>query len=261
MRDVGFSWMCRWTSGVLMFFLLIGFFPSGLFAHHAMEFIDLDGYNTALRGQGIFHLHFDYFVSDPDTATKVHWEVTPGLSYGITDRLLADFHTHLSYFGPPLLKDGQARPPFFEAWTISAQMRFGEEGQYPLDPALVVSFESPYPKARDLLGSTSVMEATLVLSKSFGAHRTVVLNLTAEKEGDNTPAFSWGFGAKTPLGVDPHGPGAGLEFKGTRLDDISALLGFYLPVNATMVFKTGFGFGTPKAEDRLRFHMSLFTSW
>ncbi len=260
MRDVGLSWMRRGIPLVFAY-LLTALSPSGLFAHHAMEFIDLDGYTTALRGQGIFHLHFDYFVSDPNVADKVHWEITPGLSYGITDRLLADFHTHLSYFGPPLLMDGQAHPPFFEAWTISTQMRFGEEGQYPLDPAIVLSFESPYPKAKDLLGSRSLMEATLVLSKSFGTHRTAVLNLTAEKEADLPVTFSWGFGAKTPLGIDPHGPGMGVEFKGTRMDDVFTLLGFYLPVNATMVLKTGFGFGMKEAEDRLRFHLSLFTSW
>ena len=57
-------------------------------AHHAMEYIEMESYTTAKRGEYVFHLHYDYMVDDEDDADLDHWELTPGLSYGLLDRLM-----------------------------------------------------------------------------------------------------------------------------------------------------------------------------
>ncbi len=81
----------------ILFLLLAGSGP--LQAHHAMEFIELESYNTAPQGAFVFHLHYDYLVDDRDQPKLDHWELTPGLSYGITNRLMVDIHSHFAKFG------------------------------------------------------------------------------------------------------------------------------------------------------------------
>ena len=229
-------------------------------AHHAMEYILLDGYNTAYQGQALFHLHFDYFVSDVRVSDAVHWEITPGFSYGLTDRVLLDLHAHFSSFGPALTVDHTPHPPFIEALAGSFQVRFGEEGRFPLDPAVVVSFETPSPRAQQLLGSQPGIWGTLVLARSFGPHRGVVLNLTAGGEGESF-TWEWGAGFRTPLSPDPHGPGVSVESKGSLGHSPLFLVGVHLPLSGATFLKTGFLWGGEAAEEALGFHISLFTVW
>ncbi len=61
-----------------------------VFAHHAMEYIEVESYITAKQGERVFHLHYDYMVDDSDNPGLDHWEFTPGISYGIVDRLMRD---------------------------------------------------------------------------------------------------------------------------------------------------------------------------
>lgn len=38
-------------------------------AHHAMEYIEMESYTTARRGESVLHLHYDYMVDD------AHWAI------------------------------------------------------------------------------------------------------------------------------------------------------------------------------------------
>ena len=60
-----------------------------------MEFIDFDSYMTAPKGEKLFHLHFDYFVSEKNNPDAAHWEITPCPSYGLTDHILFDTHSSI----------------------------------------------------------------------------------------------------------------------------------------------------------------------
>ena len=61
---------------VLSFFLLVVILviPVSLFGHHAMEYIEMESYSTAMKGEFIFHLHFDYMVNDDSNPALDHWE-------------------------------------------------------------------------------------------------------------------------------------------------------------------------------------------
>ena len=103
-------------------------------AHHALEYIEMDSYSTAPKGWSVFHLHYDYFVDDEDNPRLDHWEITPGFSYGITDRLMIDFHTHFAKFGADhIVEDRMAEfepdgpSPFLEAFAFAAQYRLTED--------------------------------------------------------------------------------------------------------------------------------------
>ncbi len=75
----------------MLILLFLFFLKSPLLSHHAMEFIELESYNTASKGEVVFHLHFDYMVDDKNNPDLDHWEYTPGFSYGITNRLMFRF--------------------------------------------------------------------------------------------------------------------------------------------------------------------------
>jgi hypothetical protein len=95
-----------------------------------MEYVELESYSTARRGEFVFHLHYDYMVDDKDNPKLDHWEFTPGLSYGITDRLMIDFHTHFAKFGAEHVVEDKRNlyeplgpSPFMEAGALSLQYR------------------------------------------------------------------------------------------------------------------------------------------
>jgi hypothetical protein len=95
-------------------------------AHHAMEYVDMESYSTAKRGEKVFHLHYDYMVDDDKDPRMDHWEFTPGLSYAITDRLMADMHTHFAKFGAGHVVEERAAEfepngpsPFMEAVALA----------------------------------------------------------------------------------------------------------------------------------------------
>jgi hypothetical protein len=247
---------------LVIFICLFGqLFNCSIFAHHAMEYIEMESYSTALQGQKVFHLHFDYFVPNKDDSKENHWEFTPGISYGITDRLMFDFHTHFAKFGPahivdPVLsQDPVGPPPFMEAGAISFQYRLTEYNQLPVDLGLVFTYEFPYKRSKDLLDGKEVYEFTIIGSKDFGLHSNVCLNLKFGKDGDEE-IKEWGLGVKTPLIGNPDGPAAGVEFLGDYEGAFQILPGVYIPLIENVTFKTGLGFGNKKS-DNLRCNATL----
>jgi len=221
------------------------------FTHGAMEYIALDSYDAAEKGETVFHLQYDYMVEDREDSGLDHWEITPGFSYNFIDGLSFDVHTHFAKFGNNLLVDEEKAnyapfgpSPFIEAAAFKAQYNIG--GIKPVNVAAAAVYEIPTQRSRDLLDGKEVVEGILVLSRGFGEHSNVTLNIKAGKDGDED-IREWAFGVKTPLSRDPHGISGGIEVFSSfedMEDNWSILPGIYMPVGAeNTIFKTGVGFG------------------
>lgn len=241
--------------------LWIAVLTSEASAHHAMEYIDMESYTTAREGEFVFHLHYDYMVDNAENPNEDHWEMTPGLSWGITDRLMFDAHTHFARFGSDHVveeKREQYEPwgpsPFMEAAAVDLQYRLTEG--HGIDIALVAEIEVPFERAKEVLGSEDNLYAgKLIAAKSFDGHRNVTLNIIYEVEGDEDAVF-WAVGAKTPISGDEHGIAAGIEIQGNMEDpdeNWSVLPGLYMPVgNPSIILKTGIQTGKEGGNDILR---------
>ncbi len=235
-------------------------------AHHAMEYIEIESVTTSRRGDFVFHLHYDYYVDDETNPNLDHWELTPGLTYGITNRLMFDVHTHFAKFGIDHVVD-EERPeyeplgpsPFMEAVATALQWRLTEG--WVVDFAVVGAFEVPLSRSKKLLGSEdNVYEANLIAASDFGEHSNVTLNLWYETEGDEDGTF-WALAAKTPIGGDPNGIAAGLEILGSfeeTSDNLTFLPGIYGPLGAqNIIFKTGLEFGKVDGANAMRASLTL----
>jgi hypothetical protein len=250
---------------VTMILALLASMPQKAGAHHAMEYIELESYQTAKKGEHIFHLHYDYMVDDSGNPHLDHWELTPGISVGITDRLMFDIHTHFAKFGYDHLaeEDPAYEPlgpsPFMEAVAGCLQFRLTEG--WPLDFALAAGFELPFDRAKKLLGSEDyVYSGALLFGRGFQEHGNVTFNLCYEAEGDED-AFMWGAGIKTPLTADSHGISAGVEIMGLfedAGDNWSILPGVYFPLGTrNLILKTGIETGKSGGADIMRANLTL----
>lgn len=247
--------------------LTVVFGLSGLvnyvFAHHALEYIGIEGYTTAKKGEFIFRLQYDYIVDDKDNPSLDHWEFTPGLSYGITNRLMFDFHTHFAKFGSGYVVEEKRKEyeplgpsPFMESASFVLQYRVIEG--WLVNIGVSGLYEIPFQRSRELLDSKEVYQATLIVSKNLGEHSNICFNFTYGKDGDEE-IKQFALGAKTPVSDDPHGIAAGIEFLGAieeKTLNWSVLPGLYFPLAAeNIIFKTGLEFG--KNMDSMRANITL----
>lgn len=254
---------------IKLIILLVLFLGKYSFAHHAMEYIGMDSYSTPKQGEFVFHLHYDYMVEDKNEPGLDHWEFTPGISYGILDRLMFDFHTHFAKFGPGHLIVDITEPayaqyaqngpsPFMEAFALCLQARITETKQLPVDIAVVFTYEQPFKRSEELLGGQKVYEGTLILSRDFGEHSNICFNFNFGQDGDET-IKSFALGIKTPISADVHGIAAGVEFSVgdyEKLDESWSILpGIYAPLAENIIFKTGLEFG--KDANRMRANTTL----
>ncbi len=232
-------------------------------AHHAMEYIAIESYSTPPQGSFLFHLHYDYMAPNKNDVSLDRWEITPGLGWGITDRLLFDAHTHYAKFGPGHLDEDRrdefgpnGPPPFLEAASFVLHYRLIEH--WWLDVAVSAAIELPFARARDLLDAKPVYEGGLILAREFGRHGNVTLNLAYEYE-DGDEEWSFGLGVKNPISADPHGIAAGIEFLGEFedfKDSWTVVPGLYFPLGKPdTIFKFGMMFG--RNMDYTRTSMSL----
>jgi hypothetical protein len=130
-----------------------------------------------------------------------------------------------------------------------------------VDVAVAASMEAPFARAEQLLGSEdNVYAGMLIVSRSFGEHSNVTLNLGYEEEGDENEA-TWALGVKTPVSADPHGIAAGIELMSNfenAGDNWSILPGVYMPLgNANITLKTGLEFGKSDGADSMRANVTM----
>jgi hypothetical protein len=235
-------------------------------AHHAMEYIEMESYSTARAGEFVFHLHYDYMADNTSNPREDHWELTPGLSYGVVNRLMFDIHTHFAKFGSDLVIEDKREDyqpfgtsPMMEAFATSLQYRVTEG--WVLDVAIVGTLEVPFQQAEDLLGSEDlVYQGLLIVGRDFGEHSNITFNLGREKEGDEAGTH-WALGVKTPISADPHGIAAGVEFLASTEDvedNWSVLPGVYMPLGArNIVLKTGIELGEGGGANTRRANLTL----
>ncbi|MBL7076091.1 MAG: hypothetical protein ISS31_01340 [Kiritimatiellae bacterium] len=246
--------------------LCVGMLTGSAVAHHAMEYIEMESYSTARRGESVLHLHYDYMVDDADNPDFDHWEFTPGVSYGVTDRLMLDIHTHFAGFGIDHVVEEQRATyepngpsPFMEAVAGSLQYRLVED--WLVDIAVAATLEVPFSRAETLLGSEDIVVAgMLIIGKDLGEHSNITLNLGYEEEGDEHET-SWALGVKAPISADPHGIAAGVEIMGNfenAGDNWSILPGVYMPIGSpNITLKTGLEFGKADGADALRANVTM----
>ncbi len=221
-----------------------------LYSHHAMEYIEMESYSTARNGEMIFHLHFDYMVDDNADPTLDHWEFTPGLSFGITDRLMFDVHTHYARFGAGhvaggnnILNDVYGLSPFIEAVAFSLQYRVAQGRA--VNFAIAATAEFPFRRSRDLLDGKEVFEGMMIAVYEFGNHANITINLSAGLDGRDM-VTEWALGIKTALSSNPHGIAGGIEIFGDFSGGFSSILaGIYFPLGSeNTIFKTGLEFSS-----------------
>ena len=233
------------------------------FAHGAMEFIETLSYYTPAKGEVELFVNYDYMSEDKNDPQQDHWEFTPGISFGITDRLMLDTHIHYAKFENGLIEEERQEEfapdgpsPFLEAAAFTLQYRLPECSW--VNVALAGTFEVPFDRAKELLGSKEVYEGTLILSKDLPGHVNTTVNLTYGKEGSED-YWEYAFGIKAPLTADPHGVSASIEFLGDieEFDQSWTVLpALSMPIGSPQTtFKTGFEIG--KNMDYTRMHVSL----
>lgn len=240
---------------VLVVWLL--FFSSPAFSHHALEYLDVESYSIAAKKEAVFYLRHDYFVEDKRDSSLDHWEATPGISYGILNRVMLDIHTHLSHFNKGHFVEGITEdvPPFFEAWALSLIIQLTKHGQIPVDFALSLFYEYPFHRARKIIGGTHVWGGKIILSRDFGIHGNITLNAGGEVDENGDYEISWMLGVKNPLTSQAHGIAGGLEIEGAHSKDehcFTLLPGIYFPILQNIRLKAGFGVGlTLNGEKKL----------
>jgi len=188
-------------------------------------------------------------VDDNENPALDHWEFTPGMSFGISDRLMFDFHTHYAKFGADHVSGelfntfgSNGPPPFMEALALSLQYRITEG--LPVNFAVSVTYEIPFSRSKLLLEGEEVIEGMIIAVYEFGNHSNITLNLLTGYDGG--VSFSeWALGVKTSLSGDPHGIAAGLELFGDFSGGFSLLTGIYFPLGSeNIIFKTGLEFSS-----------------
>lgn len=244
-------------------------------AHHALEFIDVTSYTLAEKGQFVFYLFYDHKSIDADDPGFERWEFTPGLSYGVTDWLMVDAHTHYAKFGANYVEedyleglpaDARARTeiqgasPMLEAVTVGAQVAVPRFNNF-VDVGFLVAAEFPFRQARRVLGADKpVYEAELILHREFGGHRIIAANLINVMEHDGERyehEQEWRLGFRSPLTPNPDGIAAGLELEGNFSDsDWFFMPAVYAPIMGNAIFKTGLQVNGREGKAH-RFHASL----
>ncbi len=252
-----------------MVMMVAGALIGSAHAHHALEYVEMESATTASRGEKVLHLHYDYMVDDRDNPDLDHWEFTPGISYGITDRLMFDVHTHFAGFGIDHIVDDvradyepDGPSPFMEA--VAGSLQYSLVQDWLVDIAVSAMIEVPFNRAETLLGSTdNVYGGMLIIGREFGEHSNLTLNFGYEEEGDESDT-RWAIGLKTPLSDDPHGISGGVEVMGSfedTGDNWSILPGIYMPVGNRVILKTGLEFGKEDGADSRRANVTLMTSF
>ena len=233
--------------------MVLCFLSTGIASgHHAREYIEVESYETLEKGKYSALLHYDYFSPKKDF-DESHWEITPTLLYGITDRLMADIHTHISKFN--------GTNAFVEAISGSLQYRLTKDWPFHLDIGLLLEYEYPTDRSRDVIDGTDVLTGMLILSREWPHDINTVFNISYEDEmkyGDNSTT-SYGFGIKSHLIPSLETVEMGVEVLGTlgANKECRVIPGVYMNLRKSCILKLGTGFGLTNHSDDYSFHVHL----
>ncbi len=245
------------------------------YAHHALEFIDVSSYTLTGQGESAVYLIYDHKTDDADDPGSERWEFTPGLSYGVTDWLMVDAHTHYAKFGPNYIDQGylnglaedvrartesEGAAAMLEAAAVSAQVALPRFNDF-VDVGFSLAMEIPFSQAEEVLGSDTLgYSAELILRRELPGHRMITANLinVMEDEGDGYEhSQEWRLGFRTPVSPNPEGIAVGLELSGSFDEgDWFFMPGVYAPITSSVMAKMGLQMNGDEMEAH-RFHASL----
>lgn len=231
---------------------------SFVLSHHAKEYLILEAYSTPKKGQFYYLTSFNFFKEEKGTSAFNHYEITPILIYGITDRLMGNFHFHISGFNPN--PDNMLLQPkiFIEAFTAGVQYRLTEPGEKYFNFAYSIDFEYPSSNARRYIDGKDLLTNTLIISKELPGDLNITFNISYEQEvflgGDG--GFVWGAGFKIPPFKNIDFLEVGIEFTGDikKNPNIHAVPGIYFSPTSNMLIKVGPGFGITSDATRFSFN-------
>lgn len=244
-------------------------------AHHALEYIDTTSYTLAEKGQGIAYLLYDHKADDTNDPGWDRWEFTPGISYGVTDWLMVDVHTHFAKFGRNYLEDDYVdgldpeaadrtdilgSAPMLEAAAINLQFALPKVTDL-VNIGFATTVEIPFKQAKKALGADKLgYEFELILQRELWEHAMLTANLinVMEDEGDGyKSAQEWRWAFRMPISPNPEGIAAGIEFEGSfEKSHWNVMPGIYAPITNNAIAKMGLQLDGKEWEAR-RFHASL----
>jgi len=102
---------------------------------------------------------FDYKFVDRHDSSKNEWRYTPGIEYGLTDRLL------LSLAGR--LKDIHGTRPYIDFGRVGLKTQLTPRKKFPVDIGFQMTYELPTDRSRKATGASDELVETLILSRNF----------------------------------------------------------------------------------------------
>lgn len=220
-------------------------------AHHAKEYFNTESYAVSPQGGLILFNGFDYYQSAPGT---YHWEYTPTLIYGLTNRLMLGFHSH--YY-----QNNNLSKPIFEAGAFALQYQLTKPDEQFLDIALITEYEFPYKKSVEQLDGTHLWINTLVLSKELPGDINTTANIKYEQELNESKANQFQFnlaGKGHPIPKFDWLEG-GVELWGTTGSnpELYTTAGFFAQVSPKILIKSGITIGLNTNSDNVGGHAIL----
>jgi len=224
---------------------------STLSGHHAKEYLRTESYAQAPKHGLIFFNGFDSFKPHFNRSTGESWEYTPTLTYGFSDRLMINLHTHLLHI--------QSHAPFFEAGALGLQYQISRPGTWPIDMGLSVEYELPFRQSRTLINGKQIFNTTLILSKELPGDINITGNLSYTKETKygSHDEFSMAMGLKGHPIPQLDWLESGIEMLGTpgTHPTVTLVPGLYAALNESVIIKAGASLGLNQHTDDLGLHV------
>lgn len=219
---------------LMVLFLMVCLVSQG--RAHLRDYLVNYGYSTT--PQGMFEIeYFGDYVGDQGKFKS--WKQQVEFEYGITDHLVAGIY---GVFTQSFGSDAK-----FDSSKLELRHRFGEYGEWIVDPALYLEYVTYVTKLPKI-------EAKLLLSKDVAGWNFVTNLKFYEKSLSPGSQNETGYalGASHPISDKAK---LGLEFKGS-LDNANKhyiIPGIYITAADNVQVNLGIGFGLTKASDDLAF--------
>ncbi len=230
-----------------------------VFLHHAKEYLVLEAYTTPRKGQFYYFTGFNFFNEKKNQDQFNHYEITPLLTYGITDRFMGSFHFHISQFNPNEENNLSKPSIFLEAFTFGVQYRLTEPTEKYFDLAWSISYEYPNNDSRKKIEGKDLFTNTFIISKELTGDMNITFNFSYHQEifygGESK--FSYGAGFKFPPFKKLDFLEMGVEITGDLSENpnIHIIPGIYISPTQNSLFKIGPGFGV--TADATRFSLNI----
>ncbi|GEM_PF-2330148 len=210
-------------------------FSSTLFAQHGKDFLVASSCTTPHKGLVCAHLSTKYYRADDHEAQ--HYEISPGIIYGITNDWTTEFHSHLRN------TDGVTN---LEALAIETRYRFfseHSEGHPHEEKGYPFSFAGLFEYEKRFHGMEDSFEGRLMIGKELGPIE-LVGNLIAAKSLDHAHhefELRYAFGLRTSV-MQSLGATFELVNGDSHLEGTQLTTGINIDITKRIDFKIGTSF-------------------